>query len=180
VCYFWEMKYCKVCVHPARSAIENAVLSGGVSLRRIAAEIGGTSAWAIRRHRAHLPKELVRGERAEEVAAADSLLARLELLIGRFHGIATMAESRKDWTPAVQALREVRQALELLARLRGELDAARIKVQVLNQQVNIGISNDDPDTEIALLISKVTNGFSAMELERYRALAEAHEPELEG
>jgi hypothetical protein len=174
VCYFPEMKTCSVCIHEEKDAIDAALLNN-VPLRTIAAQTG-VGPWAIHRHRKHLPAQLVKARDAEEVADANSLLARVERLIKRCETIATAAEKQKKWAPAVSALREVRSALELLARLRGDLDRARVNVRIHQMnQVNISVAGGDPDREIALLIAHVTHGFDPGELARFRDLAAVNE-----
>ena len=65
-----------------------------------------------------------------EVTGADTLLDRIEALILDVRRIAAKAEKAGQWGPAAGALREARACIELLARLRGELQAGGVNVGV--------------------------------------------------
>ncbi len=167
------MTRCTVCRHPEKKSIDQALLLQEKTLHQLEREFG-VGFMALHRHRQnHLHQLVKKGLEARELAEGSVLLQRVERLIDDCRRIARKAEGTKSWSGAAQALREVRQCLELLGKLSGELDAARVRVQVLNQtQVNISASNaDDPELEIARLIAQVTNGFSEEALGRYRALA---------
>ena len=55
------------------------------------------------------------------VSKATSLLARVENLMHESERIAAAAKLEKNWPAAMSALREARGCLELLGKLRGEL-----------------------------------------------------------
>jgi hypothetical protein len=57
-------------------------------------------------------------------------LERIEALILDVRRIAQKAEKAGQWGQAASALREARACIELLARLRGELQAASVNVGV--------------------------------------------------
>ena len=112
---------CTVCSHPAREAIDEALVEG-VAFPALAAKYG-VSKDALSRHKAkHLPAKLVMARAAEEVAQADSLLDQVRDLQARAHRILDKAEDAGDLRTALGAIREVRGNLELLARLLGELN----------------------------------------------------------
>jgi hypothetical protein len=112
---------CTVCSHPAREAIDEALVEG-VAFPALAAKYG-VSKDALSRHKAkHLPAKLVMARAAEEVAQADSLLDQVRDLQARAHRILDKAEGAGDLRTALGAIREVRGNLELLARLLGELN----------------------------------------------------------
>ncbi len=110
---------CTICRHPQRAEIDGALIESQ-SLRNIAKRFGTTST-SLHRHRKHLPAELTKAKQAEEVANADTLLGRVEALISRLEGIATKAETEKQWRAASGAMREIRGCLTLLGQLSGEL-----------------------------------------------------------
>jgi hypothetical protein len=130
---------CTICAHAQREAIEAAIIEQ-VSYRTVA-ERFGTSKTAVCRHATeHLPEALTVAKRAEDVTRADSLLDRVEGLILDVCRIAAKAEQAGQWGPAASALREARASLELLARLRGELQTGG---------VNIGVSGDSVEVILA-------------------------------
>jgi hypothetical protein len=90
------------------------------------AKKSGTSAASLYRHKADLPVELTKAREAREVADADTLLARVGVLIASLEGIATKAEDAKQWLAAAGALREVGRCLRLLGELSGELGSGTI------------------------------------------------------
>jgi hypothetical protein len=55
-------------------------------------------------------------------AALDSIVPQLESLIGRLEALMTIAEERKSLIGASNLAREIRQSLELVARIRHELE----------------------------------------------------------
>lgn len=124
------MNVCKVCKHPERATIDSA-RARGVPYRKIAAQVGGVSPAAVDRHKRHLPSTMVQARNVEAVTQATNLLSRIETLLRESEAIARSAKRAKEWPAATAALREARSGLELLARLRGELqNAPSVKVGV--------------------------------------------------
>lgn len=127
---------CRVCNHPDRVAIEEAmVLEPSVNAR-----IG--QRWdipkdSIRRHRAHLSPaltaEIVRREKKRESTGPRKALDRLEDLYDRASRILTKAEEDGKGSLSLGAIRELRGITETLAKITGELDE-RPQVAVLNVQ----------------------------------------------
>jgi hypothetical protein len=112
---------CTICCHPERDAIDCALVSGE-PFRRVAAQHAVTEQ-AIRRHRkAHLPTALTKAQEAKEAARADDLLAQLRDLTAEAHRIKNQAERTGDYRTALAGIRELVRIVELLAKLRGELD----------------------------------------------------------
>jgi hypothetical protein len=112
---------CTVCSHPAREAMDEALVEG-VAFPALAAKYS-VSKDALSRHKAkHLPAKLVMAQAAEEMVQADSLLDQIRDLQARARRILDKAESAGDLRTALGAIREVRGNLELLARLLGELN----------------------------------------------------------
>lgn len=120
---------CTICGHPERDAID-AALVAGEPFRRVAARHAVTEQ-AIRRHRkAHLPAALTQAQEAKEAARADDLLAQLQALTAEAHRIKDRAERTGDYRTALAGIRELVRIVELLAKLRGELDE-RAQINVL-------------------------------------------------
>lgn len=112
---------CTVCGHAKRNVIDDALVSG-TSLRKIAEQFQ-LKATSLHRHlHTHLPPALVKAQNAQEVAAADGLLSRLEQLTDEARRVKTKAEKAGDLRTALAAIRELVRIVELLAKLRGELD----------------------------------------------------------
>jgi hypothetical protein len=115
-------RVCTICVHPEQAAINQALVHGAASNRRIASQYG-VSEIAIRRHKAgHLPRRLAQAQEAEDMADADSLLEQVSALHRRALAILGHAEVEGEHKLALAAIREARSNLELLGRLMGELN----------------------------------------------------------
>lgn len=71
--------------------------------------------------------------------AYEATLDRLEHLIDRLDGLLSVAEERKSLLGGANIAREIRQGLELAARLRGELDT-RPQVNVVNLMASPEVS----------------------------------------
>jgi hypothetical protein len=117
---------CSVCTASSRARIDSE-LAGGAPLPPIAKRFR-LSVDALRRHKhAHLSPALTKVaiERygAESAATAfDSVVNRVESLVGRLESLLTLAEEKGALTGGSNVAREIRQSLELIARLRGDLD----------------------------------------------------------
>jgi hypothetical protein len=125
---------CTVCVSPRRSAID-AQLAGGEPLAAVARRYKLNSK-ALGRHRnAHLSKAIVaiaiEKYGLESAASAyESTVLRLEGLVDRLEGLLSVAEDRKSLIGGANVAREIRSSLELIARLRGELDTRPVHTTV--------------------------------------------------
>lgn len=119
-------RVCSVCSSPRRDRIDSE-LAGGESPAAIARRFR-VSEDALRRHKSnHLSPALARVavERyGQETArtAFESVVDRVESLVGRLENLLTLAEQKGALTGGSNVAREIRQSLELIARLRGELD----------------------------------------------------------
>jgi hypothetical protein len=120
---------CTICTDPERDAID-AALVAGEPFRRVAAQYAVTEQ-AVRRHRkAHLPAALIKAQEAAEAARADDLLVQLRNLTAEAHRIKDRAERTGDYRTALAGIGQLARIIELLARLRGELDE-RAQIDVL-------------------------------------------------
>jgi hypothetical protein len=114
------MPRCTICTHAEREVIEQALLAGQ-PFRAVAVRFG-TSATALFRHKQdHLPVALLSAQGAAEIAHGDNLLEQVRTLQSKTHAILARAEAAGQLTVALQAVREARGCLELLAKLLGEL-----------------------------------------------------------
>jgi len=108
---------CSICTHEQREAIDEALIVGE-SYRKIS-ERWGVSPAALSRHlRRHL-LALLAGRREVD---ADNLLEQVADLQRQAQAIKDKAEKKGDLKTALQGIRELCRIIELLAKLRGELD----------------------------------------------------------
>jgi hypothetical protein len=162
-----NMQYCKCCKHPERARIEDALLR-----RESCAEIGnrfGVSSWSVSRHSKHLGRSIITN-------GSQPLLDRLEALLDRLDSIATKATTGKDWRAACAALREVREGLELLAKLTGQYhtgnhgSSVAVAVNVTTAPPTNELSGRELDVQIAREVFAATEGFNPDTMERMRRL----------
>ena len=120
---------CSICSHPDVEGINEALVVGE-TLRDIAGRFGISKSSLARHKDAHLPAHLAKAQDAEEAAQADDLLSQIEDLRGQAQVIKDKAEKAGDLRTALQGIRELVRIVELLAKLRGELDE-RPQINVL-------------------------------------------------
>ena len=119
-------RLCTVCTSPRRDRIDSE-LAGGEPPAAVARRYK-VSADSIKRHKSNhlspaLAKVAVERYGADTARTAfDSVVDRVESLVGRLEGLLSLAESKGALTGGSNVAREIRQSLELIARLRGELD----------------------------------------------------------
>ncbi len=112
---------CTVCSHARRPEVDAALLAG--EPYRSIAQRFAASPDAVLRHKAHVAPALAEAKRAERVACADSLLGKVAELEADARRLGRTAEKAGDARTALAAVRELTRIVELLGRLRGELDA---------------------------------------------------------
>lgn len=115
------MRTCSICPRTDRERIDAALVTGS-PLRAIAGQTG-TSKSALERHRPHVTERMALARDAHEVAAADTLLAKVGELESRARHLLEKSERQGQLGTSVAALRELRQVVELLARVTGELES---------------------------------------------------------
>jgi len=103
--------------------LERALLRG-VAKRQIAKAHGLTEAALGRHERGHLPALLLEGETARRAASADALLVEALQMTAKACDLLARAEADGDLRCAVAALRELRETVELRARLAERMRAA--------------------------------------------------------
>lgn len=112
---------CRCCGHPARDALDGALLSG-VSQRAVAAKFS-VSKDSVRRHAAsHMSAALQRFRTAQADAGVQTAAERLEDLYQRASRVLDSAEAQGQAALSLAAVRELRGLVELLAKITGELD----------------------------------------------------------
>jgi hypothetical protein len=121
---------CTVCIHPERAKIDAALIAG-TPLRDIACQFA-VGRMAVQRHAAeHLLAELVKAKQAEDVSRATDLLEMATTRDKLALALLSRAERAGDLKTAVSALRVSIVSLELLARLRGELNEQQNTINIL-------------------------------------------------
>src|SRR5579864_4085383 len=139
---------CTICRHERCQEIDRALVAGE-SYRHIAARYD-TSTGTLQRHKEHLPGKLVKAHEAREVAQADSLLDQVRHLTNEAREILGNVKATQPGT-AVQAVRAALHALELQAKILGEIRAAQVNVGVavgVPEKVLITVRHVDTKGEI--------------------------------
>jgi hypothetical protein len=129
---------CSVCASKHKNAVDSDLLAGS-AIRHIAQRYSLSPDAVRRHHRNHLPVALSAAHDVEVIADADALVQQVHDLQAETRdlqdsalSLLAKAETAGDLRTAVAANREARGCVELLARLRGELNAASVNVAVIN------------------------------------------------
>jgi len=166
-----QNSWCKICKRSDRFEIDKKI-AAGISYRKIAAEYG-LSLGPISRHKRHVGQAIVTAYQAEKAEHGRDLLDRVEGAIAQAQGLLETAKGEKSYPSAVAALNSILRALELIARLTGQLNPGTGVSVHINQQINVSGSYDD-DVEFARMVGEATKNFSVEELTRLRAVAEGN------
>lgn len=112
---------CTVCTHPARAAIDQALVAGRsaydlASLYRVSHD-------AITRHNAsHLPAHVAKAHEDEEARQAIDVVKQLKVINQVSVAILHEARQAGDSGTALKAIDRLQRKIELQAKLLGELD----------------------------------------------------------
>jgi len=152
------MPRCTVCALPSesRQKAEESLLAGEPH-RSVAKRFGASPAAVFRHKEGHLPAKLVKAEEARELASAESLVDKLERYEREALRLAKKAEDEGDLRTAASVLTTgVTRFAELTARLRGELQAASVQVNIANlvQDPEIRRFLEHPDAKWDLEIAQ--------------------------
>src|SRR5260370_40128075 len=134
------MRTCKTCQHPAPARMEDA-LARKIPPSQIGKQYG-LNLHSLYRHSKHLGRSIL-------IEDEQPLVARIEVLMTRLERVASKAETAKDWRCCVLAIREVRDSLELVARLTGQMPsvsqgtAVAVAVNVTSNRSTREISDRD-------------------------------------
>ena len=111
---------CTICSHKNIEEI-NKELVNGKPFRDIAGQFN-ISKSALERHKAkHLPGDLIKSKRIEEVVQADNIVERLINLTNETMQIYNEVKKIKDYDLALKAIARAEKQAELQAKLLGEL-----------------------------------------------------------
>ena len=156
------MRPCSICIHPERASIEDALLRKTAMMT--IAERFGVGSHAVWRHSKHLARSVV-------CTGPTPLVERVELLMTRLQEICSKAEKRREWRNAVAALKEVRECLELFARVTGQMPSltagstVAVAVNVTTGHSVNTPSDHDLDISIAQSVAEAAKGTSDKERE---------------
>jgi hypothetical protein len=124
---------CTICDHDQRDAIDAALVMGNTSNLELSS-LFGVSESALRRHKKkHLPATMALAQEAADVAHADDLLSQLDGLKRDAYRIRDKAENAGDFRAALTGIRELVRVVELMAKVRGELDESPKVAVVITQ-----------------------------------------------
>ena len=126
-------KTCTICCHERRDEIDRALMAGE-PLRDITGRVQIAKS-ALHRHKQHLSATLVKARESQDVAHADQLLEQLRELTIEARRIKQKAEAKKDYRTALAAVRELSRIVEIVAKIRGEIDT-RAEVNVMNLRLD--------------------------------------------
>ena len=118
---------CTVCESKQRPAVDEALVTGQLSLNAIGRKYRLGPDSLSHHRRVHISPALARvvAAKAEEAVlsgAVESVLARAESLASRIEMMLTTVEAAGQSSAFLAASRELRSTLELIGRLTGELD----------------------------------------------------------
>jgi len=120
-------------VHQEREKIDQALVDG--ESYRVISQRFAVSHHAVGRHaRQHLPATLAAAEEAHEVTRADDLLSQIDDLRRLARVILASAMGAGELRTALAGIRELVRIVELMAKLRGELDERAVINVVLTPQ----------------------------------------------
>lgn len=137
---------CTICRHDQRNRIDWELVTR-TPYRAIASQYG-VSKPALQRHaKVHIPQKLALAEKAERAAEADKLLWDLRRLQQHTLKILLDAEKpgegeedKRDPVLLLKAVAEARRNIELMSKLRGELDES--------PRINVSLTVSDEWTDL--------------------------------
>jgi hypothetical protein len=126
---------CLTCAQAQHAHIDAEIVAG-TSLAVVARRYK-VSTDSLARHRdgGHISPAVVVSAASSASDALSATVERVEVLVTRLEGLMGVAEDRKALTGASNLARELRQCLELIAKLKGELvdrPAVNLSVNVLS------------------------------------------------
>lgn len=188
-------RLCTICQHPNRDEIDRDLV-GGSALPSIAAkyrESGDTrdsnretkrdsiSIDSLGRHKAnHLPPQLVQAQAAEQVTNADDLLSQIARLDTDAATIFALAKRKGDMRSALAAVRERTRVMELMARIKGEIDE-RAQVLINNNNLNANFVPNAvlPELDFAQLLASAGEVKPRFQLPAFEGSRDVEEGEVE-
>jgi len=173
---------CKLDRHPRRQELDDMLIRG-IPFSTIRTSFTAATNGTLSRHRNICLRELlnqaVEQGRAERAERGSGLLSRVEEVITEAKAILVDAKAAKSFGPATQALNSITRALELCARLSGELQSGNAVHLTKITNVNVN-SNYGSDQELAELVREATCNWNPAVIARLKALADDAESCADG
>ncbi len=122
---------CKVCNHELRAEIDQCLIEGQ-PLRSVAEQYGMHYS-SLSRHKSHISQQIGKVKALKEfngLQQGQTVLQQIESLQAKALDLLTQAENAGDIKTAIQAVRESRGCIELLAKASGQLAPDKILIQV--------------------------------------------------
>jgi len=123
---------CSVCISQDLNEINKALVAS-VSFREISRQFGIDKSALSRHKKSHIPATLSKAEEAKELTRANNLIDEIERLRIKAERIGIKAEEKGDYRTALAGIRELTRIVEILAKMRGELQDQSVNI-VLNPQ----------------------------------------------
>lgn len=152
---------CTICIHKDRDKIDEAILVG-TSIRNIGVQFG-INPNTVQRHKKHIPPKLAKAKEAKEIVQADSLLSKARTLLNQAETITTAAQESKDYRTALQGIGRIKDVVELLMKVTGELD----------QKTEINVSLNIEFNKICQVIFKELEPYPEVRMRIADIIAEA-------
>jgi hypothetical protein len=137
---------CSICVHEQRMGIEQSLVAGD-SYRDVAQRFR-VSRDAVVRHRRHMVSPAPSLLQTEHIFASGTLVEQLRSLTVEAQRLKEKAEVAGDYRTALAAVRELCRIVELIAKLRGELNE-RPEISVVNFQLDAETAKKIGETFLA-------------------------------
>jgi transposase len=117
-----------VCEHPKRAEIDQAHVAGA-SIRDLAQRFDRNKDTIQKHVTRHIPAAVQAAAATDrDIDAGDAILDKLRDLAKSAERILAKAEKKRDYRTAIAGIRELREQLELQARLLGELKDRQISI----------------------------------------------------
>ena len=153
---------CTVCAHPDAVLINEAMVVEGKSNRAIASHYG-LGREAVRRHKEHIPKLLLKARENLDAYTAASILSKIETLQHETLEQLEGAKDDGDRRVVLGAIREQRANLELVARL----------MQLINEQPSVTLNLSPAFVQYRTLIVGALDAYPEAQAEVLSALDRA-------
>lgn len=136
---------CQVCNHSKRLEIDRQLVQG-ISHTKIAQDYG-VSMWSVRAHAEnHLSRQLVKSVELKQAMQNAGLVNEIESLLNKSKSILNKAEADGKLNLALNAIRETRGTLELMAKICATI----YQIQAQELQAQQGIDDDATRTQEGL------------------------------
>ena len=137
---------CSVCSHPKRAEIDKKLAIGECGIRDTAKRWGLGKSAVFRHAHYHLDVRLIEAAKRSLEASDETTVVRTDRLVKRLEKLCEACEGYGSGKELLEVARELRPALELLGKFRGEIQ----------QKHQITIEIKKPEADPAQLEEKAT------------------------